>query len=300
MGASYTSTFIPISNIISSFASYCFHIILFCELYRYCQNGFQKIKVNILNFQNEYSKLTMTVLFFSLKWMILRIGISIPEFFSPRSIYKYSGFELSLSFQYTQLTCSILTFVFCIYFLRKILVEFFISYGRPPSWLYWLCLIPIFDYIIWLVVIFSFEKKNNQTERLNLFETENDNLSLVIFMIIIQLFSMYRGLVDNEFSESFFKFFICLGVVNAILTILAYKNIAPLKFIFWLMVLSAIISLGFVIKPLNGVYSEATLIMLAFSLFSIAVIVHFFPIFHLQEFLYIGGEDEEIAKENIE
>jgi hypothetical protein len=296
----YEGSFIPF-NVFSEFSylfRFVFQIVLFFELYKYCNNGFQKIKINIFNLQNEYSKLIMTILFFTFKWTILRIAIAIPEFFSESSLYRTS--QISLTYQYVQLTCSILTFIFCIYFLRKILVEFYISYGRPPSWLYWLCLIPVFDYIIWLVVIFSFERKINQSERLNLFETENDNMALVIFMILVQLFSIFRGFADNDFSSSIVKFFVTLSITNTFFLFFAYKNLAFLRFIFWSMIATSIVALGLALKPIEGIYSEVTLIILGSSLFSIAVIVHFFPIFHLQEFLYIGGEDDEIAKENIE
>ncbi|MCX6315667.1 MAG: hypothetical protein NTW29_00130 [Bacteroidetes bacterium] len=271
------------------------NFILFCELVNYGQGKARGYHPRLLNPGNEYSKLSGTLVFWSLKLYLLLsvIGCS----FSLQSFAEYAGREgyssmgsfNFLKWYYLLNILSTIPLLFCsAWYLRKFMMEFFMSWKQTSRLQFWFFLLPVIGFFGWLIMLFDADRNHTFSERkksLEDFAASSTNGIATIFMIFLGLRLVLT--LSN-------------GPANAILTV----GVSAALFYFMLNSSTGyyvnlylnIFVLGILLLVLffgKGAGLEFILLLYPLILFNVLQVIMIFPALHIDAFDYISYEEDK-------
>jgi len=266
------------------------HVLLMCELLNYAAgkaNGFQS---RIINPGNDYNKLTGTIIFWTLKTFIylsvlgcIRMLKSYIGFFSDYYDGSYSFLKWYYLFSFIMTTFILLA---AAWYLRKFLLEFFLTYNFSSRFLYWSLLLPVIGFFVWLVMLADSDRQPEYKQRKKTMEDfagSSPNGIIVIFIIAIAL----RLLVS-----------FMAGHTGAVFT-----NLITGLF-FWLLVSSRtgyyinlymnfLLLVAFVMLPFFHIEKDIASIVFPLLLLNTVQLVLIYPAFHFDAFSYTSYDEEE-------
>ena len=266
------------------------HVLLMCELLNYAAgkaNGFQS---RIINPGNDYNKLTGTIIFWTLKTFIylsvlgcIRMLKSYIGFFSDYYDGSYSFLKWYYLFSFIMTTFILLA---AAWYLRKFLLEFFLTYNFSSRFLYWSLLLPVIGFFVWLVMLADSDRQPEYKQRKKTMEDfagSSPNGIIVIFIIAIAL----RLLVS-----------FMAGHTGAVFT-----NLITGLF-FWLLVSSRtgyyinlymnfLLLVAFVMLPFFHIEKDIASIVFPLLLLNTVQLVLIYPTFHFDAFSYTSYDEEE-------
>ncbi len=249
----------------------------------------------MLNFNNNYSKTVATILFYSFKLAIYHT-ISFISAFSMSNL----PFGSNLMFGFQEIIFNIISLILCCWYFRKFLTEFFITYNTLPSWLYWLCLVPFFDYLTWPIILLTLNKKNTISQKTELFQQENKNHGIAILITIIncittiitfEFYDYFSNYLPSEKDSNIPYMLVIFAVSSSIFLIYLLVK----SFIGWKVVLTIQVILFIIIAPISffSQHGQDFMMLKAKILLSAFFIYSILPIFHLDEYWYIGEEEND-------
>jgi hypothetical protein len=274
-----------------------FQVIFICELLNYMRSDSKKPKTLLLNLGNEYGKLNGFIAFWAMKTSIILLAVGTANYLrmltEPNS-YKYSAEVTSDGYRAYMLTVgfvsivgAILLALFTAWYLRKLLLEYFISYNVQSKFLYWLALVPFIGFLSFLFMETGQVKQQNYNEKVT--SIGNFAASSTTAISAIAFIGMFLRLV---FRLSNTDGTVAISVVIACLlfTWMIYSQVAYyLNAVVILLALIAIIVYTFISRYLI----EDLVGFFALLVIGLAQLVLFLPIYHFDKFFYTPGENPE-------
>ncbi len=281
---------------LSKTAGTVFTIICLCELNNFMLGKKDTWKTALLNPGNEYSKLNSLITFWMMKVMLLIIvagaGYYIYNYLgSITNTYRLTNGNTIQLRQYYHIIgiIYILSFVattlMFVWYLRKFLLEYFISYNISSKFLYWISLFPFIGSFVFAILQLHDTKQGVYEEKVHTignFAASSSTAITTIFIIIYFLRLIFRieggnGIFIASIIASFLLFFWFISDRTGYYVILG---------------LTMLVLAGLLVVIFIG-HWETPVIPLAFSLFlfNIIQLVLTFPVYHFEEFEYITAEN---------
>lgn len=280
---------------ISYLLSLVTHFLLLCELVNYGQGKTAGYRPRLLNPGNEYSKLTGTLVFWSLKIFILLSIIGCP--FTLETFARYTSVEeysylSSMSFLKWYYLLSILSTIplmFCAaWYLRKFLMEYFMTWQHTSRLLYWFLLLPVVGFFAWLVMLADSDKNHSFAQRkktLGDFSSSSKNGIITVFLILLGI-RLLITLTNGPSST------VITVVLSAALFFAMVSSRGGYYFNFYLniLVMAALLLILLFGKGAGGDY---ILLFYPIILFNVLQVILIFPALHIEAFEYISYEEEK-------
>lgn len=271
------------------------HFLLLCELVNYGKGKTAGYRPRLLNPGNEYSKLTGTLIFWSLKLFIVLSVIGCP--FTLESFVRFMVREEFshvrdmdyLQWYYLLSILATIPLMFCAaWYLRKFMIEYFITWQHSSRLLYWFLLLPVLGFLGWLIMIVDSDKNHTFAERkktLGDFSSSSKNGIITVFLILLALrllLTLSTGQVGS----------ILAVVLSAALffAMISSRGGYYLNLYLNLLVMVILLLVLFFGKGAGGDY---ILLFYPLILFNMIQIILIFPALHIEAFDYISYEEEE-------
>ena len=284
-------------NFIGTVTSLVVHVILLCELLNYGQGKANGFHTRILNPGNDYSKLNATIVYWSLKTFIWLSAIGSVSLL--RSYFEYhSGYYLSSSsftaylkwYYLFSILFSAALLIAAAWYLRKFLLEYFISYNFSSRFLYWFLLLPVLGIFAWLVMLPDREKQARFEQRKKSLEDFSGSSTtgivglFLVFLVLRLLISVMGGnmlsVITTLISAGFF-----FALVSSRTGY--YVNLY-LNFI----LLAVYITLPFIKLNIDNVVG----LLFPLSLLNTVQLVLIYPALHFDAFDYISYEEDKLRE----
>ena len=274
-----------------------FHVIFICELLNYLRSDSKKPNTLLLNLGNEYGRLNGFIAFWVMKTTLLLLALGtannlkiLSQARSYRFGYDGAGGDYRtylLTIGFISLIGSVLLALFTAWYLRKLLLEYFITYSVQSKFLYWLALVPLIGFLSFLFMETSQARQQSYNEKVtNLGNFAASSTAAITVIAFIGLFFRIVFRLSNMDGT------VAISVVIACLlfTWMIYSQVAYyLNAIVILLALVAIIVYAFIsqyiIDDLIGFF--------ALLVIGLAQLVLFLPVYHFDKFFYTPGENPE-------
>lgn len=283
--------------LVSETAGMVFTIICLCELNNFMQGKKSKWKTTLLNPGNDYGKLNSLITFWTLKVMLFVIvigaGYSLQTLLGLiQGTYRLPGATLSGVQNYYRFIgfIDILFFVAIalmhVWYLRKFLLEYFISYNLNSKFLYWLVLIPVIGFIAFAIIQLHDAKQGQYRDKINGIGNFAASSSVAVTAIFIILY-LLRLISRIGAGESIF-------IVSLIGSLLLFVWFMADKTGYYLIMglnLLILIVGSAVVFIIAGRELPIPLIF-SLILFNVMLTALTFPVYHFGEFEYIPAEND--------
>jgi hypothetical protein len=275
---------------IASVTSHLIQLLILCELLNYAKGKTIGFKPRIINPGNEYSKLNGTIIFWILKTFLylsvlgaLGMMLNYVDFFGRYYNESYSYLKWYYLFNLLMTGAAIIA---AAWYLRKFLLEYFISYHFSSRFLYWFFLLPIVGIFAWLAMLADSDKKEGFTQRkkgVEDFASSSPNGVIGLFLVLLIL-----------------RFLISLinGGAQPIITILItgllfFALISSITGYYINLYLSFAVLLTCIILPFFISTASTIMVLIPLLLLNIAQLILIYPVLHFSAFDYISYEEEE-------
>lgn len=284
---------------------FVFEIIAICEVINYMQGKNYTNKATLLNLGNDFNKLNSILTFWAVKVATFMIIISAAAALNNYIIltgesrqyeflynqdpgllkyYQYTGILNAVSFAGLAL--------FAAWYLRKFLIETFISYGIHSKFLYWLSLLPVIGFLTFLIVQFDTTKRNRYHEKmdsLGSFASSSTTAVTGVFFLLIIIRLLLR-LTDGDRSS-----IIGLGIaILLFIWMISSKTGYYAGMIITALGIVTVTVLSFVMdsgSELTGSFA----VLYGLLLLQLVQLILIYPVYHFEEFQYIPAEDPDLA-----
>lgn len=280
---------LDVFSFISATAALVFSIIAICELLNYARGKNYTGKSTLLNLGNDYPKLNSLISFWALKVVLLLLLIRST---APLNFFRSFADNKPMALFYLCISIvSVLSAagaaLFLTWYLRKFLLEYFITFNIPSKFLYWLSLLPVIGFIAFLIIQANTEKQeryHQKTATIGSFAASSAAAVTTLFFIglFIRLL-MQIGEGDPIFIVSL--------VISALLFIWLMTDKTGYYVSLVLMLLAVVILMAVGIK--FGIAGEEISLPWGLLLFNLAQLIFIYPIYHFDNFLYIPAEIPE-------
>jgi len=251
----------------------------------------------LLNLGNEYGRLNGFIAFWVMKTSLLLLAIGTANYLrilTESNSHRFGYDNTSDEYRTYLLTVGILSIVgavllalFTAWYLRKLLLEYFISYNVQSKFLYWLALVPFLGFLSFLFMETNQSKQQNYNEKVaslgNFAASSTTAISAIAFI------GMFLRLV---FRLSNTDGTVAISVVLACLlfTWMIYSQVA--YYLNAIVILLALIAI--IVYTLISRYIVDDLVgFFALLVIGLAQLVLFLPIYHFDKFFYTPGENPE-------
>lgn len=277
---------ISIFQTLSYSVPFIFVYILFSELILFIErkdgeNTFLKI-----NLTTTYTKLSASVIFYSLR--LLYFSLSFGILAKVLRDFMNNNNNNSL-ITYIYLVFGLFTWFVLLWYLRKFLLEFFLSQGWSISWKYWSLYLPLVGGIIWLINIFKMKTALPEENRISLFERmkKNKNDGLKTLIVLLQVIFLAIS-VGNSYGDPS-MIVIIPGIISIALIIIYFQ--AP-QMLYGILGFSI---LGFLIIMMAGAYKNPVIGPTFFL--TLGQLFLLYPLFHLDQFGLVVSAETAIEGE---
>lgn len=274
-----------------------FYVIFICELLNYLRSDSKKPNTLLLNLGNEYGRLNGFISFWVVKTSLLLLALGTANYLKilrQSTSYKFGydgsneGYRLYLLIiGFVTIVGALFLALFTAWYLRKLLLEYFIGYNVQSKFLYWLALIPFIGFLSFLFMETNQTKEQNYNEKVT--SLGNFAASSTTAISVIAFIGMFLRLV---FRLSNTDSTVAISVVIACLlfTWMIYSQVAYyLNAVVILLALAAIIVYTFI----SGYLIDDLIGFFALLVIGLAQLILFLPIYHFDKFFYTPGENPE-------
>lgn len=273
-------------------------LIFYSELYNYVKNANMRWQPRLLNPGNVYDKAGSTILFFSIKVFLLAAVIGMSCEIENLRFYVNSQVNNPFKFYYYNsmfsISFGVVVVLLAAWYLRKFLLEYFMSYNIHSRFVYWLLILPGIGFIAWVVLLTN-ERSKTFTEKvaaINNFASSSPQgvvIITVILMIFQILFNLSNGIVGGSILVLIIGFTLFFWMVNR-----------RSGYYFNLYLTLSLLAILFVYIFFVAKRNEFSLLSVLVSVlvFNAAQLVMIYPVFHYEDFTYLN--EEEVKTENNE
>jgi hypothetical protein len=283
-----------ILQMISQVTAMVFYVIMICELLNFMRNDSKKSETLVLNLENEYNKTGAFIAFWIYKTGLLMIAIGAATYLK-YILYSFN-YAASQNVDYNSymrisgalsIIGSIGLTLFGAWYLRRLLLEYFITYNIQSKFLYWLAIIPFFGFLSFLFM--ERNQVNQQNYKGKVTTIGNFAGSSTTAITIISLAPLILCLVLGLTGATPFVYIslaiVCLMVILMIFSRAGYYVSAIVIFL-------ALVTV-FVVAYLSKTIIEELSIYFFLLLIGLGQLVMFLPIYHFNKFFYIPAENPE-------
>jgi len=282
-------------NLLASLVSHFALLVGVAELNNYLQHKMLRGKTRLLNLQNDGGTGSLLV-FWGFKTAVWLMAIGTISYLSEnrwfwrmadKSQQQYFQFSLVLTIFCTFLLAAVIG-----WYLRKLVLEFMLSYGVESKFVYWLLLIPGIGFIAWLVIMAANQKQHSWRERYDTLANLEASSSLPVTLLILLGHGAMLLRVMPYATAGLILIVIC-AIALFIWYIYAWSGYL---FNLWLLVALLLITAGvFLYRGWDDNMGRSELLsygvifgVLVFNFFQVIVLS---PVYHLSRFEYIPAED---------
>jgi hypothetical protein len=271
---------------------YIFKILFYCELQNYIDGKEMKWQPRLLNPGNVYENLSATIVFFTLKVFIIAMVIGQAfqlyslkffmrgEFASFLKVYFYSNI-LNVLF-------GVVIVLFAAWYLRKFLLEYFVTYNITSKFTYWLTLLPGIGFIVWLFCLQNERAKNfsEKVDSINNFAGSNAQAVTAIIVIIMCLRLVF-GLAGQAAGINVFA-----GILSLLFFVWLINQRSGYYFNLYLSLSLLLILLVGMLGWGERKYFVVFCASFSLVLFNTVQLLLIYPVYHFEDFSYIDNEEE--------
>lgn len=274
-----------------------FQVIFICELLNYLRSDSKKPNTLLLNLGNEYGRLNGFIAFWVMKTSLLLLALGTANYLRilrESSSYKFGydgsneGYRLYLLIiGFVSIIGALFLALFTAWYLRKLLLEYFIGYNVQSKFLYWLALIPFVGFLSFLFMETNQAKQQNYNEKVtslgNFAASSTTAISAIAFIV------MFLRLVFR-LSNTDGSMIVAIVIACLLFTWMIYSQVAYyLNAVVILLALAAIIVYTFI----SGYLLDDLIGFFALLVVGLAQLVLSLPIYHFDKFFYTPGENPE-------
>jgi hypothetical protein len=275
-----------------------FHVIIICELLNYLRSENKKPKPLLLNLGNEYNRLNSFIAFWVMKTALLLIAFGSAGYLRmimESTSRRYGGFgndnegwkNYIMTVGIVRITGSILLALFTAWYLRKLLLEYFITYDVRSKFLYWLALVPFIGFLSFLFMETNEEKQRNYNQKIesmgNFAASSTAAISTIAFILlflrlVVRLSNTGPGVV------------LSIVLATLLFTWMMYSQVAYyLNGVVILLAMAAILVYSF----MTSYAPEEMLMYFALLIFGLTQLILSLPVYHFDKFFYTPSENPE-------
>jgi hypothetical protein len=267
-----------------------FIVVFMCELLNYAEGKSKGFQPRLINPGNEYNKLNATVIYWSLKtflWLSLFGTLSIVKSYNHFFSSSYTNPFTFLKWYYlvSLLFSSLLMFAVA-WYLRKFLLEYFITYNFTSRFLYWFLLLPGVGFIAWLVMLADSQKQTTFKQRqksLEDFSAGNTGSIIAVFILLISI-RFILSLMAEQWQG------LLTLLVSAVLFAMIVLSRTGYYLNLWLNFLVLALLMVFLV---TGTNKDSTVLLYPLLLLNTVQLILIYPAFHFEAFNYLSYEEEE-------
>lgn len=282
-----------IISIICRTAVFVFQVILLSELMNYLQGKKQAGKTLLLNLGNEYKKTNSLIVFWVCRVMFIvfiagtaSILKNYAYLFS-RKLENFPDKNILLYFRYTgifNLIMIIAAALFYAWYMRKFLLEYFITYNIRSKFLYWLLLLPVVGLIAFIIINADAAEQKEYNQKVN---TIGQFAASSTAAITTLFFTSYTIRLILSFGGEAIYIIYCIAIVLLFIWIITSKTGYYVSLGLNMLLLAAsIVSVILAKKDGPPIY-----LLFPFVLAGAIQLILIFPIYHFEEFEYTPSEN---------
>lgn len=296
-----TDTGKAIIGLISGTAALTCIIIFVCEISNYMSGKASITKTKLLNLGNDYRKVQGLVVFWSLKtmcwlfvlhaWQYLASNIAFIE--ASRGDDNYYSADTYTYYNVTgliNLVASISATILLAWYLRKFLLEFFVTYGIRSKFIYWFSLLPIIGFLSFFVVQWEAVRQTKFRDKLatlGQFAASSTTSITGIFLSLIALRLIMR------IAEGEPMIFIPL-IINLLLFIWLMADKTGFYVTLTLNLLLS--ALGIIATYCSWLTDIKAALLFAMVILNMMHLVLLYPVYHFDHFEYTPAEDPDASE----
>lgn len=276
-------------------AGFVVHFIMLCELVNAGRGKTGGYRPRLLNPGNEYSMLSGTLLFWSIKLFIVLTVIGC-SFMLENLLRHLRGSEYDylqnlkfLKWYYLLTVLATVPLLLCTaWYLRKFLVEYFMNWQHTSRLLYWLLILPGIGLFAWLVMLTFGERNRSFEERkktLGEFAGSTKNGIIAVFSILLGL-RLLLTLASGPSAS------ILTVIISAALFFAMVSSRGGYYFNFYLNLAALVAILVYVVTG-NESGDGIMMVLYPLVLFNLVQVVLFFPALHIEAFEYRDSGEEK-------
>jgi hypothetical protein len=289
--------------VILATGSFVTSTVFICEVLNYASGKSSKNKTRLLNLGNEYSKLSGIIVFWSMKtcvWaLIATLAHHLYFFTGSMGRYDYGRYFDKPGTNYYILITGLITVlsyvsygIFLAWYLRKFMLEYFMSFNIRSKFLYWFSMLPIIGFPAFGVAQVDSSKQEGYNDRVNTiggFESSGTASVTGIFFFLMAV----RFLMRIGMGEGIAVVIIPMGIsLFLFIWMMTDKNGFYVSIILNLLALTT----GIVLMVTSSISREFVIILFPLVLLNLMHLVLLFPVYHFHEFEYIPAEDPDLEK----
>jgi hypothetical protein len=297
--------FIPVSpgiqriaGIFTGAAAMVCTIIFLCELIHYMQDKADISKTTVLNLNNDYDKQGGIITFWVVKTMlwlfILSAWFYIDDYIRYFSAWRNDNefitgneFRFYLITGFINLLAHIAGALLMAVYIRKFLLEYFITYDIKSKFLYWFSLLPVAGFLSFLVMQMDAGKQVKHSEKLaslGRFAASSSTSVTGVFFFLIFL----RLIMRIAEGEATF-------IISLIISILLFVWMTVDKTGFYVNMLLNLVLLiaGVFVVFATSITGEYFGLLFGMVLLNSVHLILLYPVYHIDDFRYVPAEDPD-------
>ena len=274
-----------------------FRILFYCELQNYIDAKEMKWHPRLLNPANVYEKLSATIVFFSVKVFMIALTIGLAfQLYNSDFFRREEGDSFYKVYYYSnmlEVLFGVVVMFFAAWYLRKFLLEYFITYNITQKFTYWLTLLPGIGFIAWLFCLQNERAKNfsEKVDSINSFAGSNTQAITAIIVIVMCLRLLF-GLAGEAAGVNMFA-----GIFSLIFFAWFINQRSGYYFNLYLslalLLVIIVVMLGWPDRKYLAVFS----IIFALLLFNAVQLLLIYPVYHFEDFSYLNDGEQTPEEE---
>jgi hypothetical protein len=283
-------------------AFFVIEVLAVCEMVNIGNGKTYTNKPTLLNLGNEYdSKLSNILTFWALKLCLLMVILGsaaaftqILQLMERDSYFTGNNADLRKYFIYTSFFSAVsfaCLAIFIAWYIRKFLLEVFVSYGIHSKFLYWFSFLPLLGFFGFLVVQLEnikHEKYNQKVSSIGTFAASSTaGVTGIIFFFLGVRLIMQMVAGDPAYIVSV--------IISGALFVWLMASTTGYQVSIWLagVGLFFMILIGLLSKTTSSSTQETYGLMYALILANLVSLIFIYPVYHFEEFQYMPSEDPQ-------
>jgi len=280
-------------KMISHFTALIFYTIMICELLNFMRSDSKRPDTLLLNLDNEYNKTGSFIGFWVYKTGILMIALGASTFIRLyfRSDYLWTQNKDYIDYILISGAISIIGSIglslYSAWYLRRLLLEYFITYNVRSKFLYWLAIVPLLGVLSFLFMETKQVKPQNYKEKVNTIEkiAGSSTLAITIISFFILLLRYILELSGNSLQVYF-----TLAIISLLFTWIIFSRIG--YYITGGIILASMV--GILYKSNTAIhFDEEWMAYYGVLVIGLSQLVMFFLVYHFSKFFYTPAEDPD-------
>jgi amino acid transporter len=179
--------------------------------------------------------------------------------------------------------------LFIAWYLRKFLIEYFITYGIRSKFLYWLCIVPVIGFIVFAILQADNTRQERHSQKVDSMGdfagSSNTAITAIFFFaIVIRLIMRIAG------GDQVFIFSLGISILLFIWVISSRMGYYVSLVIAGIGILGVIVATQLISSDSDSV-AEVLGIYFGLLLLYVIQLVFIYPVYHFENFEYIPAED---------